>query len=159
MNRHVMIVLAVAALVRTSAADEIEMPADNVRPPDSAHAARAKARDTRAQPKPNRPQPHVRPKLAPAKEVAEDDDAPPGLSLAPAKEPVAKPDTSTPDGAPDTATAQQVQQEAMHSGLLLLTCGTYGNVVRLLPALVVEHDQVSEAVEILAAAVQKAATR
>jgi 4-aminobutyrate aminotransferase len=63
---------------------------------------------------------------------------------------------STPDGAPDAATAQQVQQEAMRSGLLLLTCGTYGQVVRLLPALVVEHDQVSEAVEIFGAAVQKA---
>lgn len=63
---------------------------------------------------------------------------------------------SAPDGSPDPATALRVQQEAMRAGLLLLLCGTYGNVVRLIPALVVTRAQVDDAVEIFGAAVEKA---
>jgi 4-aminobutyrate aminotransferase len=58
-----------------------------------------------------------------------------------------------PDGAPDAATALRVQALAMQAGLLLLTCGTYGNVVRWLPALVVTRDQLSDAMSIFADAV------
>ena len=49
------------------------------------------------------------------------------------------------DGAPDGATATRAQQEAARNGLLLLTCGAYGQVVRFIPALVVSEDQVEEA--------------
>lgn len=48
------------------------------------------------------------------------------------------------DGAPDPATAARVQQAAAAAGLLLLTCGPAGNVVRMIPALVVTADQVDE---------------
>lgn len=62
-------------------------------------------------------------------------------------------------GQPDAATTLRVQQEARNAGLLLLTCGTYGNVVRWLPPLVVTDDQLGEALEIFAAAVEKAGSR
>ena len=58
-----------------------------------------------------------------------------------------------PSGAPDPTTAARVQQEACTRGLLLLTCGATGNVVRMIPPLVVTADQVDEAVTLWAEAV------
>lgn len=55
---------------------------------------------------------------------------------------------STADGEPDTATAQAAQREAAQRGLLLLTCGAYMNVVRMIPPLVVTAEQVDEALGI-----------
>ncbi|HET7305480.1 MAG TPA: aminotransferase class III-fold pyridoxal phosphate-dependent enzyme [Segeticoccus sp.] len=52
------------------------------------------------------------------------------------------------DGKPDGATASAAQQEAAKRGLLLLTCGAWGEVVRFIPALVVDSDQVGEAAQI-----------
>lgn len=52
------------------------------------------------------------------------------------------------DGHPDGATASAVQQEAARRGLLLLTCGAWGQVVRFIPALVVDEALVDEAVGI-----------
>jgi len=49
---------------------------------------------------------------------------------------------------PDTAAAQRAQQEAGERGLLLLTCGAHGNVVRMIPPLVVDATQIDEAVQI-----------
>ena len=49
------------------------------------------------------------------------------------------------DGKPDPAMATAAQQEAARRGLLLLTCGAWGQVVRFIPALVVSGDQVDEA--------------
>jgi 4-aminobutyrate aminotransferase len=57
------------------------------------------------------------------------------------------------DGKPDPATATAAQQEAARRGLLLLTCGAWGQVVRFIPALVVTSDQVDEAADIWADAV------
>lgn len=62
-------------------------------------------------------------------------------------------------GRPDAATTLRVQQEARNAGLLLLTCGTYGNVVRWLPPLVVTDTQIGQGLEIFAAAVEKAGSR
>ncbi len=50
------------------------------------------------------------------------------------------------DGNPDGAAAAAAQQEAARRGLLLLTCGAWGQVVRFIPALVVDEEQVDEAV-------------
>jgi 4-aminobutyrate aminotransferase len=58
-----------------------------------------------------------------------------------------------PDGSPDPVAAQRVQRAAGDLGLLLLTCGTYGNVVRMMPALVVTAEQIDEAVALWSAAV------
>jgi 4-aminobutyrate aminotransferase len=61
-----------------------------------------------------------------------------------------------PDGSPDTATAQRAQQVAAKLGLLLLTCGAHGNIVRMIPALVVNAEQVDDAVQLWAQAVAEA---
>ena len=52
------------------------------------------------------------------------------------------------NGAPDGVTAGAAQQEAARRGLLLLTCGAWGEVVRFIPALVVDSEQIAEAVKI-----------
>ena len=62
----------------------------------------------------------------------------------------------TADGAPDGAAAQGAQQAAARNGLLLLTCGPYGNVVRLIPALIVNSEQVDSALELWATSVEEA---
>ncbi|TDQ45516.1 aspartate aminotransferase family protein [Actinorugispora endophytica] len=62
-----------------------------------------------------------------------------------------------PDGVPDTGTATRAQAAAADAGLLLLTCGPYGNVVRMIPPLIVTAEQVDAAVEIWTDAVARAA--
>lgn len=57
------------------------------------------------------------------------------------------------DGNPDGSTATAAQQEAAARGLLLLTCGAWGEVVRFIPALVVNPEQVKKAASIWADAV------
>ncbi len=54
---------------------------------------------------------------------------------------------------PDKERAQRVQAEALRRGLILLICGTYGNVIRVLVPLTVEDAVLAEGLEILAAAV------
>ncbi len=54
------------------------------------------------------------------------------------------------DGNPDGATAAAAQQEAAQRGLLLLTCGAWGQVVRFIPALVVQPEHVDQATAIWA---------
>jgi 4-aminobutyrate aminotransferase len=55
-------------------------------------------------------------------------------------------EVATADGSPDADLATALQQRAVDEGLLLLTCGTEGNVVRFIPPLVVTRDQVDAAV-------------
>jgi 4-aminobutyrate aminotransferase len=52
------------------------------------------------------------------------------------------------DGNADGVTALAAQQEAARRGLLLLTCGAWGQVVRFIPALVVDSDHVKQAATI-----------
>ncbi|HKJ11034.1 MAG TPA: aminotransferase class III-fold pyridoxal phosphate-dependent enzyme [Ornithinimicrobium sp.] len=49
------------------------------------------------------------------------------------------------DGRPDPAAASAAQRRAHEHGLLLLTCGAWGQVVRFIPALIVDDALVSEA--------------
>ncbi|OLT25891.1 4-aminobutyrate aminotransferase [Nocardiopsis sp. CNR-923] len=63
---------------------------------------------------------------------------------------------TAPDGSPDAATALRAQQAAARNGLLLLTCGPAGNVVRMIPPLVVNGEQVDTAVSLWAASVEEA---
>ena len=53
-------------------------------------------------------------------------------------------------GAPDADKAKQVQQAALKKGLLLLTCGVYGNVLRFLFPLTIEDVVFDEGLDILA---------
>ncbi len=63
-----------------------------------------------------------------------------------------------PDDQPDAATATRAQQEAAARGLLLLMCGAWGNVVRMIPPLVVDDAQVDEALGLWADSVAAAET-
>ena len=57
------------------------------------------------------------------------------------------------DGKPDAATAAAIQQATTDQGLLTLTCGPAGNVVRLIPALVVTAEEIATGLERFEAAV------
>ena len=56
--------------------------------------------------------------------------------------------------APDGALAKRVLAGCRERGLLLLNCGPYDNVVRFIPPLVVDEQQVREAVRIFEEALQ-----
>ena len=47
-------------------------------------------------------------------------------------------------GAPDADTTKRVQMAALKRGLLLLTCGVYGNVIRFLFPLTIEDNVFAE---------------
>ncbi len=55
---------------------------------------------------------------------------------------------TTVQGKPDTDTAKAVRVKCLERGLMLLTCGPYGNVVRWIPPLIVTQEQIDEALEI-----------
>ncbi|MDP3832921.1 MAG: 4-aminobutyrate--2-oxoglutarate transaminase [Hydrogenophaga sp.] len=55
-------------------------------------------------------------------------------------------------GAPDADTTKKVQAAALKRGLLLLTCGVYGNVIRFLFPLTIEDGVFAEALGVLDAA-------
>jgi 4-aminobutyrate aminotransferase/(S)-3-amino-2-methylpropionate transaminase len=50
---------------------------------------------------------------------------------------------------PDAARASTVAHACHDAGLLVLTCGTYGNVLRFLPPLVIGADELTRGLEIL----------
>jgi 4-aminobutyrate aminotransferase len=58
-----------------------------------------------------------------------------------------------PDGTPDPDYTRQVQSRAQEAGLLLLTCGAHGNVIRFLFALTIEDKVYEEAMAILTKAI------
>jgi 4-aminobutyrate aminotransferase len=60
---------------------------------------------------------------------------------------------TTEDGSPDAATAAAVQQATTEQKLLTLTCGPEGNVVRLIPALVVTEGEIEAGLSRFEAAV------
>jgi 4-aminobutyrate aminotransferase len=53
------------------------------------------------------------------------------------------------DGTPDTDFTKQVQKRALDAGLLLLSCGVYGNVIRFLFPLTIEDTVLDEGLAIL----------
>ncbi|APU14389.1 MULTISPECIES: aspartate aminotransferase family protein [Actinoalloteichus] len=57
------------------------------------------------------------------------------------------------DGSPAPDTANRVHRAAADLGLLLLTCGPHGNVVRMIPPLVVDEAQIDQGLEIWSKAV------
>jgi 4-aminobutyrate aminotransferase/(S)-3-amino-2-methylpropionate transaminase len=63
------------------------------------------------------------------------------------------PGSAGPTGpAPDPVTTARVALACHEAGLLVLTCGTYGNVLRFLPPLVISDEQLGRGLEILGAA-------
>lgn len=59
-------------------------------------------------------------------------------------------------GAPSPEIASQVQKFALEKGLLLLTCGVYGNVIRFLYPLTIPQAQFDEALTIINQSIQNA---
>jgi len=59
----------------------------------------------------------------------------------------------TADGQPDPETAARAQREAGERGLMLLMCGAHNNVVRMIPALVVDGDEIDTALDMWTGAV------
>lgn len=59
-------------------------------------------------------------------------------------------------GAPDPATASGVAKAAIAQGVIVLTCGTYGNVLRFLPPLTIPEHLLVEGLEVVATAVKEA---
>ncbi len=57
----------------------------------------------------------------------------------------------------DAATAKAVQKGCLEENLLLLTCGTYGTVIRWIPPLVVRAEEIDAALAIFSRALAKAA--
>ncbi|MGV0876080.1 4-aminobutyrate--2-oxoglutarate transaminase [Martelella sp. FLE1502] len=57
------------------------------------------------------------------------------------------------DGAPNPDMTNAVRLEAQKRGLILLTCGVYGNVIRFLAPLTIEEEVLAEGVDILEASI------
>jgi len=60
-------------------------------------------------------------------------------------------------GEPDPDTAKAVVKAAFDQKLLLLTCGTYDNIIRWIPPLVVTDEQIAHALQVFATALDKVA--
>ena len=61
-----------------------------------------------------------------------------------------------PDGTPDADRAKRITSACHREGVLVLTAGTDGNVVRLLPPLVLDFALLDEAMDILETAILNA---
>ncbi|MUM15371.1 4-aminobutyrate--2-oxoglutarate transaminase [Mycobacterium sp. CBMA271] len=70
---------------------------------------------------------------------------------------IVKPGTGNP-GAPDPALTKAIAAEALSQGVLILTCGTFGNVIRLLPPLVIGDDLLDEGITVLADIIREKAS-
>lgn len=55
-------------------------------------------------------------------------------------------------GAPDAALTAAIAKAAIAEGVIVLTCGTYGNVIRFLPPLSIGDDLLAEGLDVVAAA-------
>ncbi|MFE3291365.1 4-aminobutyrate--2-oxoglutarate transaminase [Rhodococcus sp. NPDC059234] len=58
---------------------------------------------------------------------------------------------------PDAELTKTVSAKALEQGVILLTCGTYGNIVRLLPPLVIGDELLSDALSVIEDIVRTAA--
>ena len=58
--------------------------------------------------------------------------------------------------APDAALAGAVAKAAIAEGVIVLTCGTYGNVIRFLPPLAIGDDLLHEGLDVVASALANA---
>ena len=70
---------------------------------------------------------------------------------------IVKPGTGNP-GEPDAALTKAIAAEALSRGVLILTCGTFGNVIRLLPPLVIGDDLLDEGITVLADIIREKAS-
>ena len=59
------------------------------------------------------------------------------------------------NGNPGTEIASEVQKGCIDKGLLLLTCGTYLNIIRWIPPLIVSKKEIDKVLEIFSSVVTK----
>ena len=59
------------------------------------------------------------------------------------------------NGNPGTEIAREVQKGCIDKGLLLLTCGTYLNIIRWIPPLIVSKKEIDKVLEIFSSVVTK----
>ena len=71
---------------------------------------------------------------------------------------IVKPGTGNP-GEPDADLTTAIAAEALSRGVLILTCGTFGYVIRLLPPLVIGDDLLDEGITVLADIIREKASR
>lgn len=62
------------------------------------------------------------------------------------------------DGAPHAAPAKKLAQHCLRAGVLILTAGTYDNVIRLLMPLVISDSEFAEALEVMESALNTVAS-
>ncbi len=60
-----------------------------------------------------------------------------------------------PDKAPDAQAAKTIANLCNQAGVIVLTCGTYGNVIRLLPPLAITDEQLHDGLTVLAGALRE----
>lgn len=63
---------------------------------------------------------------------------------------------SNPDGSPGSAISDAIKKQCLEDGLLLLQCGTYHQVIRWIPPLIVNEEQIQTALAIFERAVAAA---
>ena len=57
---------------------------------------------------------------------------------------------------PNPEAAKQIAATCLEKGVAILTCGTYGNIVRLLPPLVIDFDLLRDGLRVFAKAIEDA---
>ena len=57
---------------------------------------------------------------------------------------------------PDSGAAVLIAAECLRAGVIVLTCGTWGNVIRLLPPLIIGEELLADSLDVLSAAVTTA---
>jgi 4-aminobutyrate aminotransferase/(S)-3-amino-2-methylpropionate transaminase len=59
-------------------------------------------------------------------------------------------------GEPDPALTGRIAKHCHENGVILLTCGTFGNVIRFLPPLAIDDELLHEGLDVLAQALEAA---
>ncbi|MHB1710918.1 MAG: aminotransferase class III-fold pyridoxal phosphate-dependent enzyme, partial [Acidimicrobiales bacterium] len=59
---------------------------------------------------------------------------------------------------PDPDTTRRVAQACHQGGVMVLTCGSFANVIRLLPPLVISDDLLNDGLDVLGAAIDDLVT-
>jgi 4-aminobutyrate aminotransferase/(S)-3-amino-2-methylpropionate transaminase len=59
---------------------------------------------------------------------------------------------------PDAGATKKIAAAALENGVIVLTCGTYGNVIRLLPPLVIGDELLSDGLDVLESAIRTTTT-
>ena len=58
------------------------------------------------------------------------------------------------EGNPDKEHTLRIHKQALKNGLVMITAGTYGNIIRTLMPLVIKDEELEESLEILCSALK-----